>query len=81
MYTVSIRQLIFRRCKTVAERLKIGIKGLRPSETCHTKVSDGLCCHNVLSVQQAFVQCQVFVFIDGDFACQNVLGDFVCFGK
>jgi len=23
MYTVSIRQLIFRRCKTVAERLKI----------------------------------------------------------
>ena len=35
MYTVSIRQLIFRRCKTVAERLKIGIKGLRPSETCH----------------------------------------------
>ena len=32
MYTVSIRQLIFRRCKTVAERLKIGIKGLRPSE-------------------------------------------------
>ena len=37
MYTVSIRQLIFRQCKTVAERLKIGIKGLRPSETCHIK--------------------------------------------
>ena len=35
MYTVSIRQLIFRQCKTVAERLKIGIKGFRPSETCH----------------------------------------------
>ncbi|EEG32981.1 hypothetical protein NEIFLAOT_01937 [Neisseria flavescens NRL30031/H210] len=37
MYTVSIRQLIFRRCKTMAERLKIGIKDFRPSETCHIK--------------------------------------------
>ena len=32
MYIVSNRQLIFRRCKTAAERLKIEIKGLRPSE-------------------------------------------------
>ena len=54
MYIVSNRQLILGRCKTAAERLKIEIKVLGRLNFL-LKVSDGLRCHRVLNVQQAFV--------------------------